>query len=73
MADGHGGDGTGGALHGHAATEFADTHLERVAVNAGGAVTYYDPRDGSTWVLEYPDGEGGSPGRGFPRLRRQPN
>jgi len=68
MADGHGADGAGGDLHGHAATEFANTHLEQVAADESGR-TFQDPRDGSMWVLEYPDGEGEDR---FPRLRRHP-
>jgi len=74
MADGHGADGAGGDLHGHAATEFANTHLEQVAADESGRTrTYHDPRDGSTWVLEYPDGSGEGQGSGFPRLRRYPD
>jgi hypothetical protein len=66
MADGVADD----ELHGNAATDFADAHLEEVAVDASGWITTYrDPSDDSIWVMDYPHGE--EHGGGSPRLRRQ--
>jgi hypothetical protein len=58
-----------GELRGRAAQDWADEHLEKVYVDVvRWTVEYRDPRDGSAWLLDYPDGhlEGGGP----PRLRR---
>lgn len=63
-------DGPIDELHGKAATDFADTHLEETEVDASGWITTYrDPTDGSIWILDYPHGE--AHGGGSPRLRRQ--
>jgi hypothetical protein len=57
-------------LQGNAATEFADSQLEEVSVDASGWITTYrDPSDGSVWVMDYPHGD--EHGGGSPRLRRQ--
>jgi hypothetical protein len=57
-------------LHGNAATRFAETRLEKVAVDVvAWTTTYRDPADGSFWVMDYPHSE--VHGGGSPRLRRQ--
>ena len=56
-------------LTGNAAKEFAASTLEKVRTNAADwTVEYRDPRDGSLWIMDYPQSElhAGGP----PRLRR---
>jgi Immunity protein 27 len=58
-------------LTGKAASEFAAAHLEEVDIDATAwTIDYRDRRDGSLWLMDYPQGE--LHGGGSPRLRRVP-